>query len=329
MHHQLSLRRGRTISTAAGNVEILTFMMKQIHPIPFGLPPLMALRAFEATARLASFKDAAAELFVTPTAISHQVRKLESHLGLRVLERTPRSVTLTPAGAALYDAVASSFTEIARVSSLLRRGPAPAVLTLSATSAFLSQWLVPRLADLRRTLPELDLRLHASETAEPLNVGRIDVAIRYGRGPFAGVEATALTTDVFVPVCSPKLMISRPDDLREAKLIHVDGRRAPRPAPDWARWCDQAGLTGVDTLAGLRVTDSLHAVQAALACEGVAIVSRVLAADALASGLLVQPFSDVLRGETYHFVCPPGLGVQTDVAALRAWFENNLGPRPS
>lgn len=180
------------------------------------LPPLMALRAFEATARLSSFKGAAAELFVTPTAISHQVRQLESHLGFRVLDRTPRSVALTPAGMALYEAVTSSFAEISRVTSHLRRGPAPTILTLSATSSFLSQWLVPRLADLRRALPDLDLRLHADEAAVTLNSGRIDVAIRYGRGPFVGVEATALKADVFAPVCSPKLMISHLYDLRAA-----------------------------------------------------------------------------------------------------------------
>jgi len=285
----------------------------------------MALRAFEATARLSSFKSAAAELFVSPTAISHQIRLLETHLGLRVLDRTPRSVALTPSGAALYEAVTSSFAEISRVTAHLRRRPALTILTLSATSGFLSQWLVPRLGDLRRAVPDVDLRLHASELPVTLNIGRIDLAIRYGRGPFAGVESIALKRDVFVPVCSPRLNVSQLDDLRAAKLIHVDGRKVPQPVPDWGRWCEQVGLADINTVAGLRVTDSQHAVQAALACEGVAIVSRVLAADALASGLLVQPFSEVLRGETYHFVCAPGLGVRADVIALLDWFQNNLG----
>src|SRR4051812_34234240 len=126
------------------------------------LPPLSALRAFEAAARLASFKAAAAELYVTPTAISHQLRQLEDWLGIRVLDRSPRAVALTAAGAELYDAVAAGLSEIGRVASRLRRGAAP-MLTLSATSGFLSQWLVPRLADLHRVLPRGGLRPQAAD----------------------------------------------------------------------------------------------------------------------------------------------------------------------
>jgi len=291
---------------------------------PHDLPPLSALRAFEATARRASFKAAAAELFVTPTAISHQIRQLESWLGVRVLDRTPRAVSLTPSGIELYEAAAASFTEISRAVSRLRRGTAPAVLTLSATSGFLSQWLVPRLADLRRVLPDLDLRLHASDAVVALRTGSVDAAIRYGTGPYRGVDATALKADRFAPVCSPTLSLSRLGELRRATLIHVEGRRVPQPLPSWTRWCTRAGAKGVNTDAGLRFTDGLHAVQAAIAGQGVAIVSLVLVADALASGLLVQPFPTVLRGATYHFVCPPDLSHRPDVAALRTWFQDRL-----
>lgn len=290
----------------------------------YELPPLNALRAFEAAARRSSFKAAAAELFVTPTAISHQVRQLESFLGVRVLDRTPRSVSLTSAGTELYDAAAAGFTDLSRVVSRLRKGLAPATLTLSATTGFLSQWLVPRLAEVRSLLPGRELRLHASDAPVPLKAGEIDVAIRYGKGPFPGVEATALKADTFAPVCSPRLKLSRLRDLGSATLIHVEGQRVPRPPPTWARWCRQAGITGVNTDAGIRFTDSLHAVQAALAGQGVAIVSLVLVEEVLASGLLIQPFGEVLRGETYHFVCPPSLSGRSDVVALRRWFQRNL-----
>jgi LysR family glycine cleavage system transcriptional activator len=288
------------------------------------LPPLSALRAFEAAARRASFKAAAAELFVTPTAISHQIRQLETWLGVRVLERSPRAVSLTPSGTELYEAAASSFAEITRAVVRLRQGPGPAILTLSATSGFLSQWLVPRLADVRRVLPELDLRLHAGDAIVALRAGAIDVAIRYGKGPYPGVDTTALQADRFAPVCSPTLRLSRLGELRRATLIHVEGRRVPRPAPTWARWCARAGATGVNTQAGLRFTDGLHAVQAAIAGQGVVIVSLVLVADALASGLLVQPFAETLRGDTYHFVSAPDLTGRADVVALRRWFQTHL-----
>jgi len=291
---------------------------------PRELPPLSALRAFEAAARRASFKAAAAELYVTPTAISHQLRQLEAWLGLRVLDRSPRAVALTAAGAELYEAVAAGLSEIGRVAARLRHGPAPAMLTLSATSGFISQWLVPRLADVHRVLPGLDLRLQAAEAVVALQAGRVDVAVRYGKGPYPGVHATALREDCFGPVCSPQLGVSRVGDLRRSRLLHVEGRRVPRPAPSWARWCAQAGVAGVNTTAGVRFTDGLHAVQAAIAGQGIVLSSLVLVSDALASGLLVRPFPAALRGATYHFVCAPELAGRADVVALRTWFHQRL-----
>lgn len=288
------------------------------------LPPLSALRAFEAAARRASFKAAAAELYVTPTAISHQLRQLEDWLGVRVLDRSPRAVALTPAGTELYDAVAAGLSEIGRVASRLKNGPLPATLTLSATSGFLSQWLVPRLAEIQRVLPALDLRLHAADAVVPLAAGRVDVAIRYGTGPYPAAQTTVLRADHFAPVCSPRLGVTRTGDLRRAKLLHLEGTRVPRPTPTWARWCAHAGIARVNTDAGLRFTSSLHAAQAAIAGQGIALVSLVLVADALASGLLIQPFAPVLRGATYHFVCAPELAARPDVVALRTWFQEQL-----
>lgn len=284
------------------------------------LPPLTALRAFEAAARLSSFKAAAAELFVTPTAISHQIRQLEEHLGVRVLDRTPRAVKLTTEGQWLYEASASSFSELAKAVARIRRNRDAPILTISSTGAFLSHWLVPRLDELRRLMPETDLRLHASDTLVELRTGGVEVAIRYGRGPFAGATTVALRNDVFAPVCSPNLGLSTLDDLRKAPLIHVDGRQVPRPLPDWPRWCAEAGLSNLDTLAGTRFPDSTLAVQAAIAGQGVAIVSLVLVADALKAGLLVAPFVPTLQGETYHFAVARDLDMRPDIVTLRNWF---------
>ena len=295
------------------------------------LPPLTSLRAFEAAARRSSFKAAAEELFVTPTAISHQIRQLEAHLGLRVLERTPRAVRLTAEGSVLYEATASGFAEIARAVAQLQRRQHPAILTLTSTTAFLSHWMVPRLAELHRLFPDVDLRLHASDAIVELRSGSVDAAIRYGKGPFAGVASIPLRDDYFAPVCSPGLGLAKPGDLRQAALIHVDGRQVPVPSPDWPRWCAEAGLRDVDTQAGVRFPDSTLAVQAAIAGHGVAIVSLVLVADALDAGLLVAPFAPVLRGETYHFACAPELEARPDIVALRAWFQSVMSQprRPS
>lgn len=289
------------------------------------LPPLSALRAFEAAARRASFKAAAEELLVTPTAISHQIRNLEVDLGLRVLDRTPHAVKLTAEGRLLYEATASGFADIERAVGRLRADAMPVAVTLSSTAAFLSHWLVPRLDALRRAVPALDLRLHSSNIVETLRPGGIDAAIRYGRGPFPGVTSICLCSDIFVPVCSPRLEIAEPEDLRQAILLQIDGRMSPTPVPDWSRWCAQAGLAGIDTAAGPRFPDSMLAVQAAIAGQGVVILSRVLVADALAAGVLVAPFPQALPGEAYHFVCAPELEGRADIAALRRWFQTSLG----
>lgn len=288
------------------------------------LPPLSALRAFEAAARRASFKAAAEELAVTPTAISHQIRQLEAYLGLRVLDRTPRAVTLTAQGKALYDAAASGFGAIEKAVAQLRADTTPAIISLSSTAAFLGHWLVPRLNALRQAMPGIDLRLHASDSLVELRPGGIEAAIRYGRGAFPNALSVQLCADALTPVCSPRLGIAQPDDLRRATLIHIDGRSRPTPAPDWSRWCAHAGLAGIDTEAGLRFPDSMLAAQAALAGQGIAIISRVLVADALATGLLEAPFPQVLAGDAYHFACAIGLETRADIAALRAWFQDAL-----
>ncbi|RJG40614.1 LysR substrate-binding domain-containing protein [Mesorhizobium sp. DCY119] len=288
------------------------------------LPPLSALRAFEVAARRASFKAAAEELLVTPTAISHQIKHLEAYLGFRVLDRTPRAVTLTAKGRALYEVTASGFGEIEGVVTRLRADTAPTTITLSSTTAFLSHWLVPRMDELRQIVPMVDLRLHTSNVVEDLRPGGIETAIRYGHGPFPGVASVCLCPDVLTPVCSPRLGISRLDDLRQATLIHIDGRSRPTPNPNWSRWCAQAGIADVDTDAGLRFPDSMLAMQAAIAGQGVVIVSRVLAVDALAANLLETPFSQTLTGDAYHFACAFGLEQRADIAALRDWFQRSF-----
>jgi LysR family transcriptional regulator, glycine cleavage system transcriptional activator len=288
----------------------------------FALPPLLALRAFEAVARRGSFKHAAYELSVTPTAVSHQIRQLETHLGRRVLDRTPRAVTLTADGAALYEATRAGFAGIAEAAAHIRRGRDTTRLTLSATAAFLGHWLSSRLDAIHRELPDIDLRLHASDSVVDLKLGAIEAAIRYGKGPFP--NAALLCNDEFAPVCSPSLGVKRVSDLKRVPLLHIDGRRRPRPLPDWRRWCDKAGVSHVDTSAGQHFPDSLLAVQAAIAGQGVAIVSVVLVSHALRAGLLVTPFDIRLPGDSYHFVCADGLNDREDIVRLRRWFSRAL-----
>ncbi|WP_237714078.1 LysR substrate-binding domain-containing protein [Novosphingobium sp. Rr 2-17] len=281
---------------------------------------MSSLRAFEAVARRSSFKAAAEELSVTPSAVSHQIRQLEAHVGVRLLDRTPRGVSLTQSGQLLRDATSAGFEVIGRAIGQIRGLTDTGMLTLTSTAAFLSHWLVPRLASLRSALPTVELRFHASDMIEPLHSGRIDVAIRYGRGPFPGTVSHKLHDDELIAVCSPGLRLSDIRDLRRTTLIHIDGRHRPDPAPNWTRWCAVAGLSKVDTAAGLHLPDSMSAVQAAIAGQGIVIVSRLLVADAISSKLLVQPFACSIVGEAYHFAAAADLATDANVGALREWF---------
>lgn len=168
------------------------------------LPPLSALRAFEAAARHLSFKKAAEELAVTPTAISHQVRQLEEWLGQQLFERHVRRVALTREGRELFPSLREGFDLMIRGIDALRTPPSQEVLTLSSTVAFTSKWLVPRVPAFRAACPGLDLRLHASDDAVDLRAGGVDLAIRYGRGVHAGLRSELLLQDRFAPVCSPR-----------------------------------------------------------------------------------------------------------------------------
>lgn len=284
------------------------------------LPPLPALRAFEAAARHMSFKRAAAELGVTPTAVSHQIKLLEDTLGRRLFDRHPRKLEITAAGLTLFQGVKEGLDSFERaVRSTLAERERRSV-TLSATPAFTAKWLVPNLAAFHAANPYLDLRLHSSETPADFSRGGVDVAVRYGRGHYAGLYCEVLMTDRFAPVCSPHLDIHTAEDLRRSVAIHFEWHRMEHDTPVWRRWLDHAGLSGMELAAGLTFTDEGHAIQAAIAGQGVALLSSVLVAGELAEGTLVQPFGPALDGYAYHLVHPLSPPDPDCIAAVREWL---------
>ena len=284
------------------------------------LPPLPALRAFEAAARHLSFKQAAEELAVTPTAISHQIRLLEEMLGLRLFERRPRRVTLTAAGTALFPPISGAFAAmreaVGRVAETKhRRG-----LTLSATTAFTAKWLVPRLTRFAEAHPDINLRLHASDEVVTLGTGRADVAVRYGPGPFPDLISEPLFEECFAPICSPRLGVQSPEDLKRQTLLHSEWRKVDSMTPSWTRWCEAAGFEGLDTGAGPVFLDDSHLIQATVAGQGVALLSPVLVREELSAGYLVQPFGTELPGYAYHLVYPPQSNCAEEIEILKHWI---------
>lgn len=291
------------------------------------LPPLSALRAFEAAARLGSFKRAAAELGVTPTAISHQVRSLEENVGMPMFERQVRKVVLTDAGAQLFPVLQDGFDAFEAAVSRLTQTRKRAKVTISATSAFTSKWLLPRTARFRSLHPEIDLYLHASDDAVDLERDGVDIAIRYGSGPYPGLLAEPMFTDRYAPVANPVLGMRSAEDIERVPLIHFRWRRSNPSNPTWEAWFERAGRTASDGLGHLRLSDEGHALQAAVAGQGIALLSLALVEHELAEGQLVQPFGPVLDGYTYHIVTSPDRSGDPSVAAVMTWVRSEVDAR--
>ncbi|MGH6613845.1 LysR substrate-binding domain-containing protein [Sphingomonas sp.] len=289
------------------------------------LPPLVALRAFEAAARHESFRKAADELAVTPTAISHQIRLLEEILGLALFVRRTRQVALTEAGLRLYPTLRDGFDGFARTIAALRPHAGRSAVTLSATTLFTARVLLPALGTFQALHPDCNLRLHASDEVADLGAGVADIAVRYGAGPFAGPVAEALLTDRFGILCSPRLGLSAPADLRHVTLLHTEWKRRAG-APDWRQWAGLAGMDDLHVAEGPRFTEDGHALQAAIAGHGAAIASLVLARAEIEAGLLVNPFGPVIEGATYHVVAMPEALASADVSAVRDWLKAIVAP---
>ena len=291
------------------------------------LPTLSALRAFEAAARLMSFKRAAAELNVTPTAISHQIRSLEEHTGLVLFGRQVRKVVLTEAGAQLYPVLRDGFDAFEATLDRLVQIRKRARVTISATNAFTAKWLVPRVARFHALHPDIDLQLHASDEAVGLTDNGVDIAIRYGRGPYPGLSAEVMFADDFAPVANPLFGALSIEDLSRVPLIHFQWRRNHPLNPTWERWFMVARQPQPPQASQLRFSEEGHAIQAAVAGHGIALVSLALIADELAAGHLVQPFGPAIDGHTYHLALYADRPPSAPVQAVAHWLRTQAARR--
>lgn len=286
------------------------------------LPPLSALRAFESAARLGSFKKAAAELAVTPAAISHQIRTLEEHTGLHLFERTSRQVIITSQAAQLLPVLQQGFDAFQAILELLTGKPKRAQVTISATTAFACKWLVPRVAGFQLLHPDIDLQIHASESVVDLAGDGTDLAIRYGAGNYPGHDIEMMFEDHFSPIVNSSLNVKGADCLYKLPRIHFHWARKHPRNPTWEGWFAAAGLQWKPPISELRFTDESHAIQAAVAGQGIALLSRHLVRDELFAGQVMQPFTPDMHGHTYYLVRHAGRPATDAVAAVMAWIRN-------
>ena len=264
--------------------------MKRGHP-----PPLNALRAFEAAARSLSFQAAARQLFVTPAAVSHQVKRLEAYLGITLFHRGHRSVELTTEGAEL----AASLSELFKLLDLaLDRATARTAMELrvSTMESFAAKWLAPRLHRFHRGNPEIRVRVETGNEPVDFVRGSVDVAIRYGPGGYTGVTAERFMDAPVFPVCAPSLRndalqpLATPDDLRHHTLLHDESAVGRPGVPDWSAWLEASGASGVDSTRGPVFASIYLAQEAAIAGHGVALGVAPLAEEDLQGGRLIKPF---------------------------------------
>jgi LysR family glycine cleavage system transcriptional activator len=298
------------------------------------LPPLNALRAFEAAARHLSFTKAAEELHVTQAAISHQVKGLEERLGMPLFKRGNRSLLLTDAGQAYLPALREAFDGIALATDRLRSTSGEGPLKISALNSLAAKWLMPRLPKFRALHPEVDVLIHTSDQLVDFARDGIDVGIRYGGGNYPGLICDFLMSDVCFPVCSPKLFeegrppLKTPQDLMHHTLLNDDAPNV-RGMPDWRMWLRAAGVKDIDPSHGFAYSDSAMLVQAAVEGQGVALARLSLAELDLAAGRLVRPFDlEIPTQYSYYLAFPPAHMEVPKVKAFRAWVLEEAHKRP-
>lgn len=301
------------------------------------LPPLNALRAFEAAARHRSFKRAAEELFVTPAAISQQVKALEEYLGVELFRRLTRAIELTPAAEAMLPKLREGFDSFAAGLAQARRAEERGRIAVAAPPNFVARWLMPRLRSFTSSYPQYDLRiigtLRAIDNPEhdaPTDPGRADaevqLSVRYGMGDYPGSVVDLLFRPYYVPVCSPKLLgrgpaLRKPADLRNHTLIHDDSSPGDEERPGWEEWLAIAGVKGVDASRGPRFSNASLVHEAAMDGVGVALALRPLVDSDIEEGRLVVPIErPVPTPYAYYLVTPEALVAHPAASTFRRWL---------
>ena len=285
------------------------------------LPPFASLRAFESAARHLNFARAAEELSVTASAISHQIKQLETYLDVQLFRRVGRGIVLTGHGQEYLPDIRDALNCIGLATSRLRNTSGNRRLTIFVLGLFAARWLTPRISSFQDLHPEIEVRLVTSTTPVDFRCVEADMAISFGRGDWSGTHCDLIMEETFFPVCSPQLIadhgpIERPKDLTCCKLIH----NIQHPN-EWQLWYEAAGVHDIETESYLELDTLALALQAAVEGLGVAIGRQPLVAEDLEYGRLVAPLDiEASTGDAYYLVYPLGRAKKPTLVAFRQWM---------
>src|SRR5438477_5096381 len=296
------------------------------------MPSLDLLQGFEAAARHLSFTKAGAELFLTQSAVSRQMKELEEQLGVALFHRRHRALGLTDAGQQFYAAAAQVLTTMRTATSRLKAGSGRRPLSVTTTASFAALWLIPRLAGFTRTHPDVDVRITADTRVQDLERDGLDLAIRHGPASLAGPNAVRLFGERVFPVCSPKLLkkkpLRHPADLKNHCLLQYDDPYGRHPWLHWKTWLEVAGVPELKPAATLSFSGYEQIIPAAVAGHGVALGRSPLVRDLLLSRELVAPFkSSADPARAYFAVAAQDAAGRPEVAAFIEWLKAEAAKR--
>lgn len=289
------------------------------------LPPLNALRVFESSARLCSFAAAGRELFVTPSAVSHQVKALEKYLGLSLFSRSRQTVTLTPAGEQYLASVRHAFDEIEMATERLTANQGSNVVRISVAPNFLTRWLMPRMTRFQTLYPDVELEINASMGLLDFDRTSTDMAVYFGNGEWDDIEVHFLRKVMLVPVCSSRLLndnlpLEKPADLAKHTLIYVSKRKW-----EWESWLQQSGVGFLSTRGSLQMSSGQLATEAAQEGLGVALADSTLTSREIKSGRLVVPFDIQLdTHRAFYLVYRKQRPLTIGMRAFKEWVMSEM-----
>jgi LysR family glycine cleavage system transcriptional activator len=288
------------------------------------LPPLNALKAFEVVARHMSFRNAADELCVTSTAVSHRIRSLEEWLGVKLFNRLTRSLELTKEGEAYAPLIREGFTLLASASDALNQSSEGGDLVISTTMSFASNWLSPKLPFFYEQHEDLRLRVEGSDLVTDFTRTNIDVAIRYGEGGYEDLHSEMLFTDLVTPVCAPELAAraKEPADLLALPRLDYQWAGFREQDPSWEKWFRAAGVENATPDQAPIFSEEHMVLSQAIAGRGTALVGIVAAAEAIEEGALVRLFPIALENRSYYFVCQSHALNRHKVRVFHDWLKD-------